>query len=245
MGYYAKRFLKHDSEVLSGPVLWYKYENATSTNKAIYDESGNGNTGAYTGDVTGGIVNNKLLLKPLSYQYVSIPNSPSFYFGGDVYDTPLTFSSKINISEYKVKVFINKGEGGNTSATLNEFRFWNFGSTFRLILFDNINGGYINFSFPSTYVPLNIDTVITCTYSGGQSNTYTCQFYVNGIPVPTTKFLNGMYIKMNITNFPLRIGSAKFNETSVSFSFNGTIDNTMMWNRMLTQEEILNLNNIS
>ena len=235
MGYYAKRFFKHDSEVLSGPVLWYKYENATSTNRAIYDESGNGNTGVYTGIKPGGITNNYLWLRSFGNQYVKVAPSPTLYFG----DGPFTFSSKINVTKINTyQILFSK-----IFSTSNQF-FCGFNNgKFFLQLTDALLGGTIRFITNNIVLTINTTTVATVTYSGG--NNGICKMYINGVEIEEKSItISGKYQQMRDTGLSLYIGNIQSLLNNSLTIFSGTIDNSMMWNRVLTQEEILNLNNI-
>lgn len=234
MGYYAKRFFKHDSEVLSGPVLWYKYENATSTNSAIYDESGNGNTGVYIGSNPGGITNNYLWLRPFGGQYVKVSPSPTYFFGNG----PFSFSSKVTVTAINTFQIIFSKQ----ITDKNQFNFGFNSGKLSAQLFDATTGGYIRFLSKNIVLIANQTVVATGTYTGGADGIF--KGYINGVEIEMIKSTSGLYQQMRDTGINLYIGNVEQLLNNSLTIFKGNIDNSMLWTRVISPEEILTLNNI-
>ena len=234
MGYYAKRFFKHVSDVLPGPVLFYRYENTTSTNSSIFDESGNGNTGVYFGVNPGGITDNYLWLRPFGNIYVKVSPSPTYFFGNG----PFSFSSKVTVTAINTfQIIFSKQITGK-----NQFSFgFNSGKLYAQ-LFDATTGGYIRFLSKNIVLIANQTVVATGTYTGGADGIF--KGYINGVEIEMIKSTSGLYQQMRDTGINLYIGNVEQLLNNSLTTFKGNIDNSMLWTRVISPEEILTLNTI-
>jgi hypothetical protein len=142
----------------------------------------------------------------------------------------------LTVGEGGVGRIVDKGAGTSTQNgfTLQLFRPSGAGSE---NLRFRINGG-TSPSGANGIIDLNVWNFVVATINDTQPNA-TVSFYVNGILTGSpNQDLNKNLLNITTLN-PLTIGQRSL---ATDGTFNGTIDDVNIWNRVLTLEEIIDLN---
>ena len=136
------------------------------------------------------------------------------------------------------KSIINKGNTFSSNGNPSTFMLLKQGvGTITCILFTDANN-WIGAGMPDG--TLNSDTWnhIVVTYNGGNTNE-SLSFYVNSTsvsPIEGTNF--GNYTGMDYNTDSFNFGARKYQENSTFYFWDSKIDETAIWNYVLTQSEI-------
>jgi hypothetical protein len=221
----------------NGLVAWWPF------NGNANDQSGNGNNGTVSGatlttDRFGDLNNAYSFNNSGNGNYITVPNSASFNFNGDI---SFSIWVKASTSQQPVATWLMKFTGPTpftgfsasfstpTQSSGNAAR-WDLGN-------GNIN--QYNFTYASTYGGVVKDG--TWRHVVGTFSNNIQSLYVDGILVDTTLTPNGYGANSN----PLIIGKDTYTYccNNPPRNYNGLLDDIAIWNRALTQQEITNLFN--
>jgi hypothetical protein len=205
--------------------------NATLVNGTIY-KTANGGHFQFDGINDTAVLAYNTILDPATY----------------LKDLPLTISGWVKFNASGGGTFINKGDNGD--AALETYTVYIGSSGLQLRLYTGSAGNYVQIK--TTNITLNPGTWynFSVNYSGGigtpayQPNyNGTTKLYINGVEYTTIVTYNGTYTKMVQSAIsPTFIGS--FGQVGApgsywSGSFNGSVAQTLMYNRQLTSTEVL------
>ena len=167
--------------------------------------------------------------------YFNCGDADIFSFVGATNDEPFSVSAWVNFDD----VTGNRGIIGKygTTDTRREWLFYIAGSQLRLLL--RRGASYRAKTGGTTFVA-NTWYHLLGTYDGrgGDDADNGIKLYVNGLAETLTDLNNGNYIGMQNTVEPVDIG--RFNNTAY---IDGKISNTALFDRVLTEDEILNIYN--
>ena len=213
-----------------------------SYNGGVYTNGGAGGSGIviirYPTRPSGWTANNKkwgsgaLLFDGLD-DYVNIPDNNALSFGNAGTDTPFSISTWVKPSYLAGTSdgnwIISKRDAG--SGDEYQLVFWQ--KQISTAVFTS-NGNYIGQVTNKSWDPGNWYHIVM-TYDGSKT-TGGIKIYVNGKLEPTTATTGGTYTGMNNSANPVLIGKASWNS---GLEFDGVIDSTQIFSRVLTSSEIL------
>ena len=227
MSYYAKRFfgqVQNEGIVTDGLKLWLDASNPASypgSGTTWYDLSGNGNNGTMIGGVTP--LSNAMQFDGVDDR-VDLPATPFFINTA----LPFTLSAWVKLNNFSTgfpSIMSLKTNDGNYYLGLS-----NSGSYLGL-LFGSVSWGRFKTNTPPTFFVGNFVYVVL-TYNGlGATTAANFKAYLNGIATVHTNA--GAFA--NPPNTMNIIGRRSDN----SQAFKGLINNTLIYNKALTIEEVL------
>ncbi|MFA5961219.1 MAG: DUF2341 domain-containing protein [Parcubacteria group bacterium] len=215
-----------DKWMTDGLVGYWKMDEASwnGTSGEVKDASGNNNNGTSAGGATtaGGKFGNGGVFTGTNGKYIDAGDPAN----GSLDPSNITISAwiKRNGNNPGYAMIVNKGYGNNDE------------SNYFLDLIDNNLGCFLGNSSPASdssdlssgyLVPDGVWTNVALTYDGA-----TIKFYANGSPVGTPTIYAG---GIGANDYPLRIGAHSSNG---AYPFNGSIDETRIYNRALSADEV-------
>jgi hypothetical protein len=206
----------------NGLVAWYPLDGN------VNDASGNGNNGSLVGAPLfgAGKFGTSVILNG-STQYVSIPTSSSLAVPGS-----LTISLWMNPTDWadslhQTQQLVAKSNGG---AANNDYELRENGGSQNLQFLKTIGGSQQTINSNVVTIPNNQWTHIVVTFN---ASTFAVNFYLNGAADGGGTFTSG---SINTYTQPLTIGTRPTGN-----SFNGSIDDVRIYNRVLSTTEISQL----
>ncbi len=186
---------------------------------------------------TTGIVNNAAEYNNSS-SIINIPDSNDLSFGNGTTDTPFSISFWVyQISLNSTIFYTNKRD-----ASFIEYNVYysvsRNGYSFALFS-DSTDVSADRYILETGVTPkLNVWEHICATYDGS-SNSNGLKFYIDGQSITNTNVeVTGVYTAMDNTTAPLILGSFLVSPT---VRLNGRLDETLIWNKELSQNEVKDL----
>lgn len=192
------------------------YDGSNWVHNGSYDDSGN----YYFNGVDGEI---------------DLGDRPEFTFTNGTSDLPLSISAWINATD----VSIQRGIVTKFSNTGAEYQFAIEGGTGKLFFLVGTPGAYL-LEISNTSLNLRVWNNVVVTYDGSETNSG-MKLYINGELAETNSLSLGNYQGMANTNGDLRIGSREYVGSRTFFI--GNIDDVRLFNRTLSENGVLELNN--
>ena len=172
----------------------------------------------------GGVVDNRADFTSSTSSKISIPHNASLSFGS----SPFSYSMWVKFDSIKNSWFMNKRA---TSGLVREYQLVYYLNGLYVSLFDSTNGGGIVTIFD--WLPIiNNWYHIGHTWAGGLSQP---KLFLNGAEVGTA-INSGVFENTQNSSSPLVFGKANF---SNSYSLDGWMDETYLWNLELTNAQML------
>lgn len=221
---------------------WKMNEDAENT--TVVDATGNGHTGTLSVNTNVahavGLLGN--CFDFAGERYIDCGDDDAFSFGNGTNDSPFSIASWINVVAGSATQHILSKY--NVSAVQKEwFCALQSSEKFYLQLYDEINdqGQYRTtddaLSAGKHFVVANYNGV------GGANAADGITLYVDTVAVNASSVKQASYVAMSNTSAKLFIGAFTDSEGNVDNFFKDKIDNTMLFNRVLTQTEINGLYN--
>lgn len=174
--------------------------------------------------------------------YVTIADNNLLTLGNGSNDTPCTFSIWVKMSDFTtIRIIFGKydesasGNGEEYYLSINSSKIY-------FAIYDDSVGVYFGRGAPCTSALYNgIWIHIVVTYDGS-ATLNGIKIYINGIQVDTTDagtIVNYVTTENLIT--PFRIGLGTSAKTTFKYPFLGSLDEFIMWGRVLSTTEILQL----
>jgi len=207
--------------------LWHMNENSGNI---TYDATSNNNNGTIYGASWAEGKFNSALSFDGTNDGIKVLDSDILSFGDGANDHAFTISAWIYLlSTGGVKSILMK----DGASGYKEFQFYVSNGVLTAYLFNLGGTSYIG-KYYTTALNAGQWYQVTIAYNGNKSSSG-ISLYLNGNKVSDSVSQSGTYIAMNNTKSNVTIGM----HPSSSWYFNGTIDEVSIWNRSLTDSEIL------
>ena len=174
-------------------------------------------------------IKNEAIINP----ELEIPNSTDFSFTDGINDKPFSFDFLL----YQIGTGnMNLISRRKLSLSNLEWQIFYTSGQLRLYLFDTSSSNYIAIGISN---PLNEWVHLTYTYDGS-GVIGGLKIYLNGISQIVTTLSSGTYNCMKISTSKIVFGSP---EWSMSYLFNGYLDEFRIWSKELDATEVMSLYN--
>lgn len=169
--------------------------------------------------------------------YVTVNDDNAFSFtDGNFHDSNLTFCAWVNVTTLGVnETFFAKGSNSGTGTT-EYSTYINSGNQYGLSLYSNVSGNYIGRYGGSATIGWHF---VCFTYDGSGASTG-IKVYEDTAQVDTLNFNNGSYVGMPNSTNKLYIGKLQW---SGGYNMRGSLDELLIFNRVLSSSEMATLYN--
>ncbi|MFC1754526.1 LamG-like jellyroll fold domain-containing protein, partial [Thermoproteota archaeon] len=171
--------------------------------------------------------------------YINISDDDSLSFGDAASDSPFSIFAWVNVDDVTSSGIVAKQDiSGDNREYVFMFRD---DDALSFLLFDEVGANQIERISDNTFTSDEGSWInIVSTYDGSGSHTG-IKLYRNGVELSTSDDSSGSYTAMHNLNENVVIGTNA--NVGANAFFNGSIDQVMIFNRSLSQEQILALYN--
>ncbi len=238
----SKQNVNTATSTLSSGLVGYWSFNGTDVTDKVYDTSGQGSHGYFSGGATSTAKRTGQVGQALDFDgvndHVYIPDSSNFSFtNGSGTDRPFSVSAWVNLESATNFIIASKlsHSSGNTEWAL----VTNASNAASLYIYSGGSSAVSIFRQSSLSLAPDVGKWIhiTGTYDGSESGNG-MKLYRNGVPLAVSTTNNGSYIGMSNTASPVTVGVAFLNDVTWRIYSNGSVDEVRIYNRALSAQEV-------